>query len=101
MPAADLNGAEILHVRDEEDWRVTDLAGELQRLSGHARRQFPVSRKLAESMACRLGRPGAVSRLFDPLRVEAQSTGRRLGWKPPRRSIELLEETVAWTCSKR
>ena len=101
LPAADLGRAEILHVRDAEDWRVTDLAGELQRLSGHSRRQFRVSGKLAESIAGPLGMGGMVSRLFDPLRVDAESSERRLGWKPGRPSAELLEETVAWTRLKR
>ena len=101
LPAVDLNGAEILHVRDGEEWRVTDLAGELQRLSGRSSRQFPMSRKLADSFAGWLGMRGAVSRLFDPLRVDAASSERRVGWKPPRPSAELLEETVAWTRLKR
>ena len=101
LPAVDLNGAKILHVRDGEEWRVTDLAGELQRLSGHSSRQFPMSRKLADSFAGWLGMQGAVSRLFDPLRVDAESSERRVGWKPPRPSAELLEETVAWTRLKR
>ena len=101
LPTAGLDSAEVLHVRDAEEWRVTDLAGELQRLSGHSSRQFPVSGKLADAIASRLGMRGTVSRLFDPLRIDAQSSERRLNWKPPRTSAELLEETVAWTRSKR
>lgn len=101
LPTAGLEGAEVLHVRDEEEWRVTDLAGELQRLSGHSKRQFLISRKLAQSIARRLGMESTVTRLFDPLRVDGQSSARRVGWKPPFPSVELLEETVAWIRSKR
>lgn len=101
LPAANLAGAEILHVRDREEWRITELAAELQRLSGRSRRQFPVSRRLAGAIAGRLNRRDAVLRLFEPLRIDSQSSERRAGWKPPRSATELLEETVAWTRLKR
>ena len=101
LPAANLDGARILHVRDRQEWRVTELAGELQRLSGRSTRQFPLSRKLAESISGRLGMRHVFSRLFDPLRVDGASAERLAAWKPPRPSTELLEETVAWTRRQR
>lgn len=94
--AAPLDSGAILHVRDAEEWKVTDLVAELQRLAGHPRRQFRVPRSLLAPLARRLGRQGALSRLFDPLRVDAQGSQRRLGWQPLRRSQDMLEETVAW-----
>ena len=101
LPRADLRAAEILHVRDPQDWRTTDLVGELQRLSGRSSRQFPVSGKLAESVSGRLGMGHLFRRLFLPLRVDGESAERRAGWKPPRTSTDLLEETVAWARRKR
>ena len=101
VAAAGLRGAEVLHVRDAEEWCVAELAGELQRLSGHSSRQFFVSGNLAGSIAARLGLESAVARLFEPLRVNAESSERRIGWKPPRPSADLLEETVAWTRPRR
>ena len=86
----------ILHVRDAEEWRVTDLAAELQRLAGHPRRQFRMARRPLAPLARRAGLDGALSRLFDPLRVDAEDSQRRLGWKPLRQSRAMLEETVAW-----
>ena len=99
--AADLDEAEILHVRDAKEWCVGALAGELQRLAGHPRRLFSVSRRLADSLAGCVGMQGLVSRLFDPLRVDAHSCERRVGWKPPYSSEELLQETVGWTAGRR
>lgn len=90
------NVGPILHVRDAEEWRVMDLAAELQRLAGHPRRQFPMARRLLAPLARSAGLDGALSRLFDPLRVDAEESQRRLGWQPLRRSREMLEETVAW-----
>lgn len=90
------NVGPILHVRDAEEWRVMDLAAELQRLAGHPRRQFPMARRLLAPLARSTGLDGALSRLFDPLRVDAEESQRRLGWQPLRRSREMLEETVAW-----
>ena len=101
VPAGNLDGKEILHVRDAEEWSVTELAGELQRLSGRSSRQFAVSRKMAGSIAGWLGKGDMVARLFEPLRVEGESSARRVGWKPPWPSEELLKETVAWTRRKR
>ena len=101
LGAADLADAEILHVRDAKEWHIADLAGEIQRLAGHPRRQFPVPGKLARSVANHIGMGAAVSRLFDPLRVDATDTERRIGWKPPYSSSALLEETVAWTAPGR
>ena len=101
VPAAELADAEILHVRDAKEWRVNDLVAALQEIWGHAGRQFPVARRPAERFARLLGMPGAVSRLFDPLRVDAEVSERRLGWKPPRPSNEILEETVAWMRRRR
>ena len=101
LPAAGLHGAEILHVRDREEWRVTELVGELQRLSGRSTRQFPVSPKLAESIFSRVGMRHVFSRLFDPLRVDGESAECRVRWKPPRTSAGILQETVAWTRRKR
>ena len=101
VPAGNLDGKEILHVRDAKEWSVTELAGELQRLSGRSSRQFPVSGKLAGSIAGWLGGRDLVTRLFEPLRVEGESSARRVGWKPPWASEELLKETVAWTRWKR
>ena len=101
LATVDLGATDILHVRDAKEWRVVELARAMQRLAGHPSRQFPVSRKFAESFARCLGRPGAPSRLFDPLRVEAESSERRVGWQPPHASEQLLPETVAWMSSKR
>ncbi len=101
LPDAGLAGAHVLHVRDREEWRVTDLVAELQRLSGHSSRQFLLSRELAESIGVLSGRRRTVSRLFDPLRVDAESSERLLRWSPPQGSLEILEETVAWSRLKR
>lgn len=99
--SADLGDTAILHVRDAREWRVTELAAELQRLAGHSHRQFAVSRRLVRSIGGWLGMQGAVSRLFEPLRVDAEGCQRRLGWEPPFPSRQLLEETVAWTARRR
>ena len=101
LASADLGAAEILHVRDAQEWCVAALAGEMQRLAGHAVRQFPVSRRLVDALAGWMAMQGTVSRLFDPLRVAAQSSQRRVGWTPPHTSEQILEETVAWTASRR
>ena len=100
LGAADLGAAEILHVRDAQEWRIGDLAGELQRLYGRPGRQFALSGGLMESVAGRLGIGGVASRLFHPLRVDAASSERRVGWKPPYASQQLLKETVAWTAGR-
>ena len=97
LPSANLRGADVLHVCDARDWRVCDLVARLQKLHGHAPRQFPLARSLARTLAAPLGLSGAVSRLFDPLRVDAQGSQRRLGWQPPHTAQDLLKETVAWT----
>ncbi len=90
-------GAEVLHVCDARDWRVCDLVAALQRYYGHPSRQFAIPKPLARAIAAPLGLSGMVSRLFDPLRIDAQGSHRRLGWQPPHTSEKLLEETVAWT----
>ena len=99
--SADLGAAEILHVRDAREWRVHELVAELQRLCGHSRRQFPVSTQLLRWVAGWTGMRGAVSRLFDPLRIDVQGSQQRLGWEPPFPSSKLLDETVAWTATRR
>ncbi len=96
LPSANLRGAEVLHVCDGEDWRISELVAALQRLYGHPRRLFPLARPLAQALAAPFGMHGTVTRFFDPLRVDARGSERRLGWQPPHVSKNLLRETVSW-----
>ncbi|MXY05920.1 MAG: NAD-dependent epimerase/dehydratase family protein [Gammaproteobacteria bacterium] len=94
------NPPTLIHVRDEEEWRTTDLVSDLRRLAGRPNRQFFVPASLVKAVARPLGLAATVSRLFDPLRVDAAPSMRSLGWRPPHSARELLEKTWRWAATQ-
>ena len=78
-----VNPPTIIHVRDEQEWRTTDLVRELRRLAGRPNRQFFVPAGVVKAMARPLGLAATASRLFDPLRVDAEPSMQALDWRPP------------------
>ena len=98
--ARTVNPPTLIHVRDNEEWRTTDLVRELRRLAGQPNRQFFVPARLVKAMARPLGLAATASRLFDPLRVDAAPSMQALGWRPPHSTHELLEKTWRWAAAQ-
>ena len=90
----------LIHVRDEQEWRTTDLVNELRRLAGRPNRQFFVPAGMVKAMARPLGLTATASRLFDPLRVDAVPSMRALHWHPPHSARDLLEKTWRWAATQ-
>ncbi len=95
-----VNPPTLIHVRDEEEWRTTDLVRELRRLAGRPNRQFFVPAGMVKALARPLGLAALAERLFDPLRVDAGPSMRALGWRPPHSARELLEKTWRWSVTQ-
>ncbi|MCY4213074.1 MAG: NAD-dependent epimerase/dehydratase family protein [Gammaproteobacteria bacterium] len=98
--ARSVNPPTLIHVRDEEEWRTTDLVRELRRLTGRPNRQFFVPAGVVKAMSRPLGLAATASRLFDPLRVDAEPSMRALEWRPPHLARELLEKTWRWAATQ-
>ena len=95
-----VNPPTFIHVRDEEEWRTTDLVRELRRLAGRPNRQFFVPSGMVKAMARPFGLAATASRLFDPLRVDAGPSMRALEWRPPHSARALLEKTWRWAAAQ-
>ena len=95
-----VNPPTFIHARDEEEWPTTDLVKELRRLSGRPNRQLLVAAGVVKAMARPLGLAATASRLFDPLRVDAEPSMQALGWRPPHSTRELLEKTWRWAATQ-
>ena len=95
-----VNPPTLVHARDEEEWPTTDLVNELRRLAGRPNRQFFVPAGVVKAMARPLGLAAVATRLFDPLRVDAEPSMRALGWRPPHSTRELLEKTWRWAATR-
>ena len=95
-----VNPPTLIHVRDAEEWRTTDLVSELRRLAGRPNRQFFVPAGMVKAVARPLGLAATVSRLFDPLRVDAGPSMRALKWRPPYSARDLLEKTWRWAATQ-
>lgn len=95
------NAPSILHVRDPDDWRITDLVRTLRGLAGRANRQFPLAPGVAAALACPVGLSAAASRLFDPLRVDMRASQEALGWRPPHSGTGQLKRTWRWMATAR
>ena len=90
------DGEGVFHVADGEDLTVADLVSAVRRHLGMSSRLFYLPRSWMRA-GCRVaGRPGAYTRLFEPLRVSIDETRTRLGWAPPQRLEEALADTVTW-----
>ena len=94
------NPPSLIHARDEAQWRTTDLVRELRRLAGRPDRQIFVPSNVIKALARPLGLAATASRLFDPLQVDAEPSMRALDWRPPHRTIELLEKTWRWAAAQ-
>ena len=94
------NPPTLLHARDDEEWRTTDLVRELRRLAKRPNRQFFVPAGVVKAIGRPAGLAGTASRLFDPLRVDAEPSMRALGWRPPHSAHELLERTWRWAATR-
>ena len=90
----------VIHARDAEEWRTTDLVRVLRRLAGRPNRQFLVPARAFKAMARPLGLATTASSLFDPLRVEAEPSMRALGWRPPHSAQDMLERTWRWAATQ-
>lgn len=88
--------AGVFHVADGQDFSVARLVAELRRLLGRQARQWSVSPSLVRASLGVLGRPGAYTRLFEPLRVDQAATRASLGWSPPYATAQALQRTVTW-----
>ena len=91
-----VNPPALIHVRDEEEWRTTDLVRELRRLAGRPNRQFFVPAGMVKALARPLGLAALTERLFDPLRVDAGPSMQALDWRPPHLARELMAKTWRW-----
>ena len=91
----------IWHVRDGEEWRTTDLVRTLRGLAGRANRQFRVADGVAAALARPVGLSAAVSRLFDPLRVDMRASQEVMGWRPPHSGADQLSRTWRWAATVR
>ncbi len=97
---ADASGPpQILHVRDDEEWRVTDLVRELRRIGGLPNRQFCLPARVAAALAHPIGLSKLVSSLFDPLRVDMGPSQSALGWHPRFSARPLMQKTWRWMVS--
>ncbi|MEQ8485463.1 MAG: NAD-dependent epimerase/dehydratase family protein [Pseudomonadales bacterium] len=93
--------AGVYHVADEDDFSVRRLITELRRMLGRPRRLFPMPPGLLRTAAAWLGRPAIYSRLFEPLQIDTAATRARLGWRPPRKARDALQDTVTWFSTSR
>ena len=98
--AHSVNPPTLIHVRDAEEWRTTDLVRELRHLAERPNRQFFVPAGVVKAMARALGLAATASRLWDPLRVDAEPSMQALNWRPPHSTRELLEKTWRWAATQ-
>lgn len=94
--AGDLPSGRAYLLRDGEDLTAPELARRLASALGVRSRILSIPRLIVAGAAATVGRRAAVSRLFDPLRVDDSAFRAEAGWRPPFTVDEGLSATAAW-----
>jgi nucleoside-diphosphate-sugar epimerase len=92
-PAA---AGEIFHVCDAEEVSVAELVRLIAAALDTRARLLPVPPSVLRVLGAITGKPDAVRRLIEPLRVDNRKLRTLLEWTPPISLIEGLKRTAAW-----
>jgi nucleoside-diphosphate-sugar epimerase len=87
---------EIFHVCDDENPSVAELVRLIGTAFGIRARLLPVPPSILRVAGALVGKPDAVRRLIEPLRVDNRKLHELLGWTPPLTLIDGLKLTAAW-----
>lgn len=85
---------EIFLVSDGEDLSTTDLLQRMAKALGKPARLLPVPAVLIRVGATTLGKRDVAQRLCGSLRVDISKTERLLGWQPPAKVDQALQEVA-------
>jgi nucleoside-diphosphate-sugar epimerase len=83
-------------VTDGIDLTVAQLLSRLRELRGQPARLLPMPRALLAAVAAATGEQRDLTRLFEPLQIDASCIHRTLGWRPPHSIESGLRATIAW-----
>ena len=92
-PAA---AGEIFHICDAEEVSVAELVRSIAAALDTRARLLPVPPSVLKVIGALTGKPDAVRRLIEPLRVDNRKIRTLLEWTPPISLIEGLKRTAAW-----